>query len=113
MDAGRSCVGFAPRVTWTPKQFIVYMAFWVVMLLPVPLARVILYDHSTSQIVAGSGLGALLAPLWFAAWEKGLILCRLRLGGRVCGGCLLHDYVSAMEAAGCAESGRQRSVELP
>merc|ERR1712008_26636 len=103
-------IGLAPRDAWTPRQFMIYMAFWVVMLLPVPIARVILYDHSISQIVAGSGCGALLALLWFTAWEKSLRLCRLRLGSRVFGGCMLHDYMSAMEAAGCDGRGHQQHL---
>jgi len=110
MDAGQSCIGCAPQGTWTPRQFVFYMAFWVVMLLPVPLARVILYDHSVSQVVLGSSFGAVLAFLWLATWEKSLFFCRLHLGSRVFGGCIFHDYMSAMETADGVASGVARGA---
>lgn len=46
-------------------QFVMLSSVWVLLLLPVPWARVVLKDHSNSQVLAGGGLGALEAAIWF------------------------------------------------
>eukprot|EP00928_Gymnodinium_smaydae_P099444 TRINITY_DN9486_c0_g1_i1.p1 TRINITY_DN9486_c0_g1~~TRINITY_DN9486_c0_g1_i1.p1 ORF type:complete len:266 (-),score=20.86 TRINITY_DN9486_c0_g1_i1:223-1020(-) len=42
-----------------------FLAFWSLMLLPVPIMRVALYDHSVTQVCVGGFLGGLYAAIWF------------------------------------------------
>lgn len=42
-----------------------YRAFlWTILLLPVPISRVCLYDHTPMQVLTGSFVGALLGSVW-------------------------------------------------
>ena len=54
-----------PFGSMTLKEFFGYGALWAVLLLPVPVARVLLNDHSPSQAMAGMLVGMLAAFLWF------------------------------------------------
>eukprot|EP00397_Hematodinium_sp_SG-2012_P054672 GEMP01066111.1.p1 GENE.GEMP01066111.1~~GEMP01066111.1.p1 ORF type:complete len:282 (+),score=51.29 GEMP01066111.1:27-848(+) len=46
------------------KDFAIFFLCWTCVLLPVPYARLILHDHSTTQVVCGGGLGLCLAVAW-------------------------------------------------
>ena len=46
-------------------EFSAYLSIWVVLLLPVPISRVLLFDHSPSQVLAGSLVGMFAASIWF------------------------------------------------
>merc|ERR1711935_113347 len=57
----------APLVSdgvYSPKAFSLHATFWCIVLLPVPLSRVILRDHSPEQVIAGSFLGLIEALCW-------------------------------------------------
>jgi membrane-associated phospholipid phosphatase len=47
-----------------PKSFAVQIWLWCMLLLPVPLSRVVLRDHSISQVFCGGSLGFIEALLW-------------------------------------------------
>lgn len=43
---------------------------WCIVLVPVPLARVLVSDHTVSQVFVGSGVGIALAAIWSTAvWQ--------------------------------------------
>ena len=52
-----------------------YGIFWIVVLLPVPMSRVILHDHSLLQIFVGSILGIILGMIWFFCIIRGHLVC--------------------------------------
>jgi membrane-associated phospholipid phosphatase len=45
--------------------FASYLAIWSVLLLPVPISRVVLHDHSPTQALAGSFVGMIAVAIWF------------------------------------------------
>ena len=48
-----------------------YMAMiWSLLLLPVPLSRVLLHDHSPSQILIGSLEGIILGNIWYLLFVR-------------------------------------------
>jgi membrane-associated phospholipid phosphatase len=49
----------------SPGEFAFFMACWCPLLLPVPLSRVLLNDHSPSQAMAGTFVGFLAVSIWF------------------------------------------------
>lgn len=55
---------FASHETLTHMEFTFFLAFWGLLMLPVPFMRVVLYDHSTAQVTAGSAVGGVLAVVW-------------------------------------------------
>lgn len=65
-----SATPLAPMPQMSNNEYLMYLSFWLVVLAPVPVMRVALYDHSVSQISAGSLLGAIYAACWFqlAMW---------------------------------------------
>jgi membrane-associated phospholipid phosphatase len=54
-----------PFGSLTRKEFFGYAGLWAILLIPVPLSRVLLNDHSPSQAMAGSLIGILAAGIWF------------------------------------------------
>ena len=54
-----------PFGSLTHKEFFGYAGLWAILLLPVPVARVLVHDHSPSQAMAGMLVGLLAALLWF------------------------------------------------
>jgi len=50
-----------------PRTFIIY--FWIafIICLPTPISRVILYDHSSEQAMAGTFVGILFSMIWISA----------------------------------------------
>uniref|UniRef100_A0A7S2PA17 Phosphatidic acid phosphatase type 2/haloperoxidase domain-containing protein n=1 Tax=Zooxanthella nutricula TaxID=1333877 RepID=A0A7S2PA17_9DINO len=55
---------FAYHQTLTHMEFAFFVSFWGLMMLPVPFMRVVLFDHSTNQVVVGAIAGGALALLW-------------------------------------------------
>jgi membrane-associated phospholipid phosphatase len=54
-----------PVESLSQHEFFGYLAIWSVLLLPVPVSRVLLNDHSPSQALAGMLVGMLAVGLWF------------------------------------------------
>lgn len=54
-----------PSGSVSQGEFGIYLAFWAPLLLPVPLSRVLLNDHSPAQAMAGTLVGCLAVALWF------------------------------------------------
>eukprot|EP00930_Biecheleria_cincta_P053202 TRINITY_DN38594_c0_g1_i1.p1 TRINITY_DN38594_c0_g1~~TRINITY_DN38594_c0_g1_i1.p1 ORF type:complete len:255 (-),score=19.11 TRINITY_DN38594_c0_g1_i1:61-825(-) len=59
-----------PRGAFSPGQFNVSYAIWLIMLGPVPVSRLVLFDHSAYQVLLGSALGFALALFWFSMMKK-------------------------------------------
>jgi len=73
-EAQRNAGTFLGRVVLTPwanherlthTEFIAYTMVWATIMLPVPFFRVVLFDHTTDQVLIGSIIGIALAALWF------------------------------------------------
>jgi len=60
-----SAAPLAPEPGMTHSEYILYLSKWLILLAPVPMMRVALYDHSVSQVSVGSLLGAFYAVCWF------------------------------------------------
>merc|ERR1712151_1065033 len=58
-------IKFFPTGSFTHGQFMWYLLFWTTMLGPVPVSRVVVYDHTIEEVVVGSILGFVLGPAWF------------------------------------------------
>ncbi len=43
----------------------IYAVCYTLLFLPVPFSRVYLHDHTRDQVLAGSGLGAIVSTLWY------------------------------------------------
>lgn len=67
----------SPNPIITHHQLALCIVLWGVLLLPVPIARVILYDHSATQVLVGGALGGVYATIWFGLVMK-IILPRLQ-----------------------------------
>lgn len=65
------CLKLYLSVPWTDcellthTQFVVYISAWFVLLVPVPFMRVVLYDHTFSQVAMGSCMGFVVAVIWW------------------------------------------------
>jgi len=56
----------APWAQWetlTQRELLAVVLAWGFLMLPVPFMRVVLYDHSLSQVASGCALGALVSSL--------------------------------------------------
>jgi len=62
-----------PRAAFSPGQFNVSYATWWLMLGPVPLSRLVLYDHSADQVLLGCSLGFFLALFWFSVMRMHIV----------------------------------------
>mmetsp|Transcript_68916 Transcript_68916/g.150640 ORF Transcript_68916/g.150640 Transcript_68916/m.150640 type:complete len:501 (-) Transcript_68916:180-1682(-) len=47
------------------RELLVTLAIWIFIMLPVPFFRIVLYDHTTDQVLFGCTLGVVLALLWY------------------------------------------------
>ena len=54
-----------PNGPISPGEFSFFLTCWIPLLLPVPLSRVELNDHSASQAMAGTFVGFVAVLLWF------------------------------------------------
>jgi len=54
-----------PFDSMSQGEFSAYFGIWVVLLLPVPISRVVLNDHSPTQALAGSLIGCFAVSIWF------------------------------------------------
>jgi len=56
---------FSPKRVMQHQEFMSFFLFWFCLLMPVPLMRVQLGDHSVEQAVTGAVLGAIYGFGWF------------------------------------------------
>jgi len=49
----------------THTEYVVYMSAWFLILMPVPFMRVVLYDHTCSQVAVGAGVGIVFTLFWW------------------------------------------------
>ncbi|CAJ1363662.1 unnamed protein product [Effrenium voratum] len=85
-------VPWVKKEVLTVREFISFTLFWFFLMVPVPFMRVVLKDHTANQAVAGSGLGVLLAMLW---WRTVRVLQRRYRDLEGCDiwhGLIRHDY---------------------
>lgn len=53
------------RTDLSARECISIVVYWFLIMVPVPFMRVVLRDHTESQVVAGSCLGVALAMVWW------------------------------------------------
>merc|ERR1712232_146146 len=58
-------IPLAAADTMDAFDFLKYVCFWGVVLVPVPFSRVVTNDHTPAQIMFGSLVGAMEAIIWF------------------------------------------------
>eukprot|EP00931_Biecheleriopsis_adriatica_P053872 TRINITY_DN31635_c0_g1_i1.p1 TRINITY_DN31635_c0_g1~~TRINITY_DN31635_c0_g1_i1.p1 ORF type:complete len:268 (+),score=21.86 TRINITY_DN31635_c0_g1_i1:69-806(+) len=67
---GVTCLGLGIPILNTDEfsssQCRFFIAIWSLCLVPVPISRVWLHDHSLAQSLTGSAFGAVLALLWYS-----------------------------------------------
>eukprot|EP00403_Amphidinium_massartii_P032142 CAMPEP_0178439810 /NCGR_PEP_ID=MMETSP0689_2-20121128/36384_1 /TAXON_ID=160604 /ORGANISM="Amphidinium massartii, Strain CS-259" /LENGTH=335 /DNA_ID=CAMNT_0020062423 /DNA_START=65 /DNA_END=1068 /DNA_ORIENTATION=+ len=83
---------FSDEDRLTPREFLYYLLFWWAALAPVPLSRIILFDHTPKQAVVGCLQGIFLGTLW---WRILRYLERRHSGllfERVFSGLITHNY---------------------
>lgn len=56
---------WATKDELTHHEFVSYVSLWFLLMVPVPFMRVVLNDHSVSQVVVGMLVGILLALVWW------------------------------------------------
>lgn len=75
----------------THREFTIWVIMWAVILMPVPLTRVLLEDHTPEQVFLGGFIGMCEGAIYF-----GLLLCLERRCRPYADGqrrmCFLHDY---------------------
>jgi len=81
----------SPKLVMYHIDFLAYFSTWMLLLCPVPLMRVRLFDHSASQVIVGSALGAVYAVLWFVLTQRLVSRHKNRLGETVLG-FMVHNY---------------------
>lgn len=81
-----------PMRTTTHKQFLSFVVVWIMILLPVPISRVVLYDHTAKQVSVGSFEGLILASLWYALMHWLQYKYHDKVGKTFCCGLFKHDY---------------------
>lgn len=72
-------------------DFGVYLFSWGIYLLPVPVSRVVLHDHTPKQVMAGCAIGMFEAVLWFLMVRKMQRKKNHMLSTRFWG-CFNHNY---------------------
>mmetsp|Transcript_45530 Transcript_45530/g.105532 ORF Transcript_45530/g.105532 Transcript_45530/m.105532 type:complete len:341 (+) Transcript_45530:137-1159(+) len=82
----------ADEDTLTPREFLYVWLFWWTVLAPVPLSRIILFDHTPQQAVIGCAHGVVYATCW---WRMLRFLERRHDGAvnqRMLSGLVIHNY---------------------
>jgi len=58
-------IPWAEKTDLTVREFISVVIYWCLLLVPVPFMRVVLRDHTESQVFVGSAIGMVLAMVWW------------------------------------------------
>jgi len=97
----QACIVFTLRcwvLPWTQANsyshdvYLAYVLFWTVLLGPVPFSRLILYDHSVEQVLAGMASGLVLAVVWWRIVRNVQKLHRFPNGSTFLGGWMHHNF---------------------
>eukprot|EP00927_Polykrikos_kofoidii_P058836 TRINITY_DN5360_c0_g2_i1.p1 TRINITY_DN5360_c0_g2~~TRINITY_DN5360_c0_g2_i1.p1 ORF type:complete len:327 (+),score=29.06 TRINITY_DN5360_c0_g2_i1:128-1108(+) len=75
----------APQVTLTHKESLSFFVFWLALMGPIPMMRVILYDHTAAQAFTGWVIGITTGIVWVLIVQS--LVWRLEARGvnRICG----------------------------
>jgi len=87
-----SITPLSPKQVMDHAEFLGYFSTWMALLGPVPLMRVRLADHTATQVIIGSLLGAIYAALWFQLTTRLVARYKDKYGEKVLGGLLIHNY---------------------
>lgn len=90
----RAFINVAPlpnQPTLNSWDFITFVLYWGLLLVPVPFTRVVLFDHSPAQVMVGATIGIIEAVVYHALLRMVLRKTNHLLGQRV-GGCLIHNF---------------------
>lgn len=74
------------------QDCVVFCIAWSLLLLPIPLSRVSLYDHTADQVFVGSVLGCIYGCAWFRLVLWLLNTYQHKLGRTMCCGLVNNDY---------------------
>jgi len=89
----RSCPIFlSQRNAITHPQFTGYLVFWMILMLPVPVMRLILFDHTDGQVCWGVLEGMATACIYsygVRTWQRWM---KPSQGKRYCGGFFVHNF---------------------
>lgn len=96
----QTCISVMPLANSSAisnMQFVILFAVWFVILAPVPVSRIMLNDHTSTQAFVGSCIGTIEAAIWYAAMSHIARSCEGHLGWEFRpGGCkiyvLRHNY---------------------
>merc|ERR1712217_481665 len=83
---------FSHKETLTHLEFISYVCYWGFLLLPSSWARVILFDHTVSQVLVGGLSGTLLALMWWRVVRYFQHSYQDRVNCKICCGLLIHNF---------------------
>lgn len=88
----QSSTPLSPRNLMTHSEFVVFFLAWCTLLIPVPIMRVRIYDHSSDQVMAGSMFGFFMGVGWFVFIQFLTRRWKKKIGDTVCFGLFRHDY---------------------
>uniref|UniRef100_A0A7S1QSI5 Dolichyldiphosphatase n=1 Tax=Alexandrium catenella TaxID=2925 RepID=A0A7S1QSI5_ALECA len=77
---------------YSHDEYSAYVFFWTVLLGPVPFSRLILYDHSVKQVLAGMTEGTVLAVVWWRLVRNVQKRYRFPNGMTFLGGWIIHNF---------------------
>ena len=87
-----SMIPMSSADTMDTFEYIVFIVFWGCVLLPVPLSRVIVRDHTAYQAAVGCFMGLIQASVWFCLVRRRFMHpCNHLLGKRICS-IFYHNY---------------------
>ncbi|KAF4717516.1 hypothetical protein FOZ62_019440 [Perkinsus olseni] len=78
--------------TISEDQLVVVVSFWSLVLLPIPLSRVILRDHTPQQVFMGGIIGIVEATVWHFITLFVRIKTDRYVGARVWKGSFIHNW---------------------
>lgn len=76
----------------TSWDFTLYIFMWAVLLIPVPMSRIILKDHSPGQATIGALIGTVEAMVWFGCVRHFFLRRFNHLLGQRMGRVFIHNY---------------------
>uniref|UniRef100_A0A7S4T527 Dolichyldiphosphatase n=1 Tax=Alexandrium monilatum TaxID=311494 RepID=A0A7S4T527_9DINO len=88
----RSDISLDGRSTLTHFEFVAHVTFWFVVLVPSAQARIILFDHTSNQVITGQLFGVALACTWWWAVRCLQYAYSGSVGKSFCRGLLTHNF---------------------
>jgi len=90
-----STTPLSPSSLMSHKEFVVFFSVWFFMLVPVPIMRMRVFDHSSDQAALGSLIGFVWGILWFLLMQVLTRRWSKNIGQHFCHGLITHDYKPA------------------